>query len=71
MNQYLNERCSNILKILLGCNEPITINTISHELNVSNRTIRYDLVELNNILSQYNDVKIEKKSRVGILNWYL
>ncbi|MBC8059844.1 MAG: transcription antiterminator [Clostridiaceae bacterium] len=66
MNQYLNERCSKILKILLEHKEPITTTRISEEMNVSNRTIRYDLEELDGFLAQYEGVKIEKKARVGI-----
>ncbi|MEQ8155520.1 MAG: BglG family transcription antiterminator [Clostridiaceae bacterium] len=66
MNQYLNERCSKILKILMDEKQPITISEISQKLNVSDRTIRYDLEELNDILSQYDGAKIEKKARVGI-----
>lgn len=69
MNQYLNERSNKILKILLEHKEPVTIGMISEELNVSNRTIRYDLEELDEYLKQYEGVSIEKKARVGI--WLL
>jgi Transcriptional antiterminator len=66
MNQYINERCKNILKVLLDKNQPITIGKISEELDVSNRTIRYDLEELDDFLKDYDDINIRKKSRVGI-----
>lgn len=66
MNKHLNERCKSILRVLLEKNEPITINRISEELDVSNRTIRYDLVELENFFKEHENINIRKKSRVGI-----
>lgn len=66
MDQYLHERGSKILKMLLEHKEPVTINDISRELKVSSRTVRYDIEVLNDFLSQYKNVKIEKKTRVGI-----
>lgn len=66
MNEYLNERCNKILNILLEQHEPITINEISERLNVSNRTVRYDLEELDDFFKQYDDIKIHKRTGVGI-----
>lgn len=66
MKECLSERCNKILNILIEQKNPITIDEIAENLNVSNRTIRYDLEELENFLKHFDDIKVYKKARVGI-----
>lgn len=66
MNDFPNERCWEIVNILLNINKPITISKIAKELDVSNRTIRNDLKEIEDYIKLNNYGKIIKKPRVGV-----
>lgn len=66
MKNISNERCSEILKILIDRQEPITINEIANRLDVSNRTIRNDFQKISELLEDSEDIKIVKKPRVGV-----
>lgn len=66
MNNFPNERCWEIVSILLDINRPITINEIAKRLDVSNKTIRNDLKELEEYFNNNNYGKIVKKPRIGV-----
>lgn len=66
MNNFPNERCWEIVNILLNTNKPITINEIAKRLDVSNRTIRNDLKELEEYFQNNSYGKIVKKPRIGV-----
>lgn len=66
MNDFLSERCWEIVNILLDEHNPITISSIAEKLNVSNRTIRSDLKELEGYFEANNYGRIVKKPRVGV-----
>lgn len=61
----LNKRVMNIVRILLEKDEYITIDMISHQLEVSNKTIRNDLSLVKSWLEEFQLVLI-KKTGVGI-----
>ncbi|WDV46752.1 BglG family transcription antiterminator [Clostridiaceae bacterium M8S5] len=61
-----NERCGEILKILINRQEPITIDEIANKLKVSNRTIRNDMQKIQELIKNSKDIKIIKKPRVGV-----
>lgn len=65
MKEILLVRRMEILKILLNKDSPITMNEISKQLNVSNKTVRNDLNKIEEFLLPYNNIKIEKKPGVG------
>ena len=60
-----NNRILNIVNLLLQSDNYITIDTISKELNVSNKTIRNDLKLAEEWLKE-NDLKLIKKTGVGV-----
>lgn len=63
----INVRCTQILSLLLNSTEPVTINYLSQKLNVSSRTIRYNLDELDSFLTD-NDLKpLFRKPNMGIM----
>ncbi|MTI47544.1 BglG family transcription antiterminator [Sporosalibacterium faouarense] len=66
MNDFLNERCGEILDILIDTNKPITIDDISKEISVSNRTIRNDLNKIQEYLEATDKGELIKKPRVGV-----
>ncbi|SHH74424.1 Transcriptional antiterminator [Caloranaerobacter azorensis DSM 13643] len=67
MNYFPNERSWEIINILLDLDKPITINELAEQLNVSNRTIRNDLKELEDYFCSNNyGVTIVKKPRIGV-----
>lgn len=66
MSNFLSERCGEILDILINKNEPITIDSISEKLKVSNRTVRNDLIKIEEYLELTKQGKIIKKPRVGV-----
>ena len=62
----LKERSAHILKILLeNNNSPITVGQLSKELNVSPRSVRYDLEEIEDWLKNKN-LRMNKKPRIGV-----
>ncbi|WP_066501207.1 BglG family transcription antiterminator [Abyssisolibacter fermentans] len=66
MKKLSNERCGEILKILMENQKPITINDIADKLKVSNRTIRNDLQKIEDSIKNNDEIKIIKKPRIGI-----
>jgi len=58
-------RIFNIVDLLVNNKEGMTINSIAEKLNVSNKTIRNDLIEANKFIEQAGLVMI-KKPGVGI-----
>ncbi|MDZ5000472.1 HTH domain-containing protein, partial [Clostridium perfringens] len=60
-----NNRVLNIVNLLLQSDNYITIDTISKELDVSNKTIRNDLKLVEEWLKE-NDLKLIKKTGVGV-----
>ncbi|QIB27627.1 BglG family transcription antiterminator [Caloranaerobacter azorensis] len=67
MNYFPNERSWEIINILLDLDKPITINELAEQLNVSNKTIRNDLKELEDYFCSNNyGVTIVKKPRIGV-----
>lgn len=58
-------RIVNIASTLLSTKQPVTIDAIAEELNVSNRTIRYDLKKLEEIVESVG-LTLYKKTGVGI-----
>ncbi len=58
-------RIFNIVDLLVNNKESMTINSIAERLNVSNKTIRNDLIEVNKFIQQAGLVMI-KKPGVGI-----
>lgn len=62
----LNKRIIKIVDVLLKQNTYITIDRISEELQVSNKTIRNDLQLVEEWLDEYNLVLV-KKTGVGVL----
>lgn len=61
----INTRVMKIIRILLSKDTYFTIDTISNELNVSNKTIRNDLQLVDEWLKE-NNVSLIKKTGVGI-----
>lgn len=66
MEGILPARQKEILKILLQEDSSITVREISEVLNVSNKTIRNDLIQAENFLQEKFNIGIEKKPGVGI-----
>lgn len=62
---HLSKRQKEILKILSDSNKPIKVKRLSDILNVSERTIRYDLDEVEYFLRN-TEAKIVRKPKVGI-----
>ncbi|CCU80987.1 hypothetical protein HSACCH_02486 [Halanaerobium saccharolyticum subsp. saccharolyticum DSM 6643] len=60
-----NKRCGKILSILLKTNNSITINDLASQFDVSARTIRNDLKQLE-IWLQERSIELVKKPGVGI-----
>ena len=66
MDTFPNDRCWEIIDMLLDAVNPITISATAEKLNVSNRTIRNDLEIVGQYLKESNLGEIVKKPRVGI-----
>lgn len=62
----INGRCTQILSMLLNSDEPITINDLSQKLNVSSRTVRYNLDEVDGFLVDNGLKPLNRKPNVGI-----
>ena len=61
----LTSRQTNIIDILLGQTRPISIENLANQLNVSDRTVRYDLKDVEYWLKQ-KSINLSKKPNVGI-----
>ncbi|MCC0639754.1 MULTISPECIES: BglG family transcription antiterminator [unclassified Clostridioides] len=62
----MNKRLLDIAELLLNNSDYITVNTIAKELNVSNKTIRNDLVILDEWLLEFN-LSLDKKTGSGVI----
>lgn len=62
----INNRFLDIVRLLLKQDDYITINEISKNLNVSNKTIRNDLVQVGDWLKE-NNLNLIKKTGVGVM----
>lgn len=58
----MNKRLLDIAELLLNSSDYITVDTIAEKLNVSNKTIRNDLVILDEWLLEFN-LSLDKKTR--------
>ncbi|OJT85348.1 hypothetical protein BM533_17425, partial [Clostridioides difficile] len=56
----MNKRLLDIAELLLNSSDYITVDTIAEELKVSNKTIRNDLVILDEWLLEFN-LSLDKK----------
>lgn len=59
------QRTLRIIKLLINSSETMTISFISEKLDVSNRTIRNDMKEVEKLLLE-NGLKLVKKTGVGV-----
>lgn len=64
---YMNERCKAILQILLNQDSYLQPAQIADMLNVSKRSIYYDLYRINDWLSSYKISELETIRGKGIL----
>ncbi|VFC86075.1 PTS operon transcription antiterminator [Clostridioides difficile] len=62
----MNKRLLDIAELLLNSSDYITVDTIAEELKVSNKTIRNDLVILDEWLLEFN-LSLDKKLVQGLL----
>jgi activator of the mannose operon (transcriptional antiterminator) len=63
---HLNSREKEIVKELLATSKFITVDTIAKKLNVSDKTIRNHIININNVLQKKNLGEIVKKPRIGV-----
>lgn len=61
----MNKRIYNILQLLLEQSEPLTVDQIAGKLQVSNKTIRNDLKQAQELCNPYH-VVISKKTGTGV-----
>ena len=61
----MNKRIYNILQLLLEQSEPLTVDQIASKLKVSNKTIRNDLKQAQELCTPYH-VVISKKTGTGV-----
>lgn len=66
MNGIPNERCREIIEILINRENPIIIDEIARKLNVSNKTVRNDLKLIDEFMEKNRIGRIVKKPRVGV-----
>ena len=64
---YVNARCRQILRILLGQREYMTVNRLAKQLGVSRRSAYYDLCKINVWLEQMGVEKLEIERGHGLL----
>lgn len=63
---FLYERAAQILLYLVNSSKPLTIADIQNLIMVSNRTVRYDLDNIDDYLLSNNMNKLSRKPRVGV-----
>lgn len=63
---FLYERAAQILLYLVNTNNPLTIFELQNLVMASNRTVRYDLDNIDEFLVSKNINKLSRKPRVGI-----
>ncbi|NLK96790.1 BglG family transcription antiterminator [Defluviitalea saccharophila] len=68
MQQYLSDRCKELVHLLLQHEEAITIKSLAQELHVSPRTIRNDLEKIEDYFRQayQGEIILDKKAGVGV-----
>lgn len=66
MNSILNERCREIIEMLINREDPIIIDEIACKLNVSNKTVRNDLKTIDEFIDKKRIGKLVRKPRVGV-----
>lgn len=64
---YINARCKQILNLLLSRSEYLTMNQIAKEMQVSRRTVYYDICKINLWLEQAGLPELEVVREKGIL----
>lgn len=62
----LNNRCSDILKLIINGNDSIIINDIAKKYSISSRTVRYDLDRIDEYLKEMNLTPLIRKQNEGI-----
>lgn len=62
----LNSRCSNMLDLIISNDKPIIVNDIADKLNISSRTVRYDLDRIGDYLKEINLPNLERKPNLGV-----
>lgn len=62
----LNKRNSNILNFIINSKNPVTTKELADSFHVSERTIRYDLDNIDYFLSENNLEVLDRKPSVGI-----
>lgn len=62
----LNNRCSDMLKLIINSNDSIIINDIAEKYNISSRTVRYDLDRIDEYLKEMNLTPLIRKQNEGI-----
>lgn len=62
----INKRSSGILSFIINSKKPVTIKELSDNFQVSPRTIRYDLENIDDFLNQNNFPLLDRKPSVGI-----
>lgn len=62
----INKRSSNILNFIINSKNPVTTKELADNFHVSERTIRYDLDNIDYFLSENNLQVLDRKPSVGI-----
>lgn len=62
----MKDRANDIISILVNGNDYITFKELGQDLKVSERTIRYEIEEINNLLNSLDLPQIEQKRGRGI-----
>jgi mannitol operon transcriptional antiterminator len=66
INIVINNRCTQILVILLKSDEYLKASMLSETFNVSNRTIRYDLDTIDEYLKSNHLPELDRKPGLGV-----
>lgn len=64
----ISNRCILLINQLLKDDNTLTINELAHDFNVSERTIRYDLDKIDELIIKYNLSPLVRKPNVTFLN---
>ena len=67
MDYYLDKRSEEVLQLLLYANHYITVNEIATHLNVSKRTIYYEINKINSWFSNNGIPPIVQQRQKGII----
>ena len=66
INIVINNRCTQILVILLKSDEYLKTSMLSNTFNVSNRTVRYDLDTIDEYLKSNHLPELDRKPGLGV-----